>query len=174
MKNPSTFDLWVLLAQTFDAIQKARQKDLSQYNIGIRQSAVLFRIQAIGDQATPAEISRWLLREPHSVSEILNRMEKAGLVRKIKDLDRKNLVRVKLTKKGREAYYKATLGQSIDELISTLSEDEQRQLWSCLQKLRDKALKKIGMEGKVPVLIGQWVMPSEHSDNSEETKKRNP
>ena len=98
------YRLWVLLHQTRDAVHIARKKELGRFEISTIQAAALFIIQAIGEQATPAEISRWLFRKPHSVSGLLNRMEKEGLVKKTKDLDKKNLVRVTLTEKGRQAY----------------------------------------------------------------------
>ncbi|MBI2857797.1 MAG: winged helix-turn-helix transcriptional regulator [Chloroflexi bacterium] len=133
--------LWLLLVQARDAIRKARQKELNQYGISVRQSAVLSAIEAIGDKATPAEISRWTLREPHSVSEVLNRMEKAGLVQKVKDLDRKNLVRVTLTNKGREVHSKASVTECIPTIISRLPPKDRAQLASYLQTLRDEALR---------------------------------
>ena len=154
MKN-SLFDdqdynLWRLLGQTRQACFKARQKELAQYGISTRQAAVLFSIRAIGDKATPAEISRWLIREPHSVSELLTKMEKRGLVTKVKDLDRKNLVRVMLTDKGREAYHQSTKRESVHEILSCLSKEERQQLWSGLKALRDKAMKEIGIEYEMP------------------------
>ena len=86
------YKLWVLLNQVRDAVLKARQKELDQYNISASQAATLFVIEAIGPKATPAEISRRLFRKPHSVAGragILSRMEKKGLVRRFKDLDGK-------------------------------------------------------------------------------------
>jgi len=73
-------ELAVLLAQARGAMLKARRKELTRYHISPRQSAVLFYIRAIGDKATPAEISRGLFRESNSISEILGRMEKQGLL----------------------------------------------------------------------------------------------
>ena len=146
------YNLWVLLAQTKDAVLRARQKELHRYGISATQSAALFAIQAIGDKATPAEISRWLFREPHSVSELLSRMEKEGLVRKTKDLDRKNQVRVELTEKGYEAYDQSMKQESIHKIMSSLSEEAREQLRSCLQTLRDEALKELGVEPQMPAL----------------------
>ena len=45
-----------------------------------------------------------LLRECHSVHEILKRMEKDGLLKKINDPHRKNGVMVELTEKGFKTY----------------------------------------------------------------------
>jgi len=145
MKNFSSTDrdynLWVLLNQARDAVLKARQKELQRYNISASRAAAVFVIEAIGDKARPAEISRKLFREPHTISGLLSRMEKKGLVRRLKDLDKKNLIRVVLTKKGREAYHQSTKRESIHQIMSSLSEEQQQQLASSLQTLRDAALK---------------------------------
>ena len=146
MKNFSTdqdYNLWVLLNQTTEAILKARQKELDQYNISTIKAAALLVIETIGHKPTPTEISRRLLRRPHSVSGLLSRMEKQGLVRQVKDLDRKNLVRVELTEKGHEAYYQSTKRESICQIMSSLSKKKRQQLISSLQILRDKALKRL-------------------------------
>ena len=144
------YDLWLLVAQVRQAMFRARRKELVQYNISPRQAAVLFAIQAIDGKATPAEISRWLFREPHSVSELLSRMEKRGLVRKVKDLKGKNLVRLVLTEKGCEAYYQSTKRESIHKIKSSLTEEERQQLRSCLQILRDKAVQVLRIEDEMP------------------------
>jgi len=144
------YELWVLLAQAREAMYKARQKELRLYNLSPRQSAVLFIIRAIGDKVTPAEISRWLLREPHSVSEIISRMEKQGLLKKVRDLYRKNLVRIELTEKGSEAYNQAIKRDSIHTIMSALSDEERRQFSTMLEKIRDRALKESGKELRTP------------------------
>ena len=145
MKNFSSTDrdynLWVLLNRARDAVLKARQKELQRYNISASRAAAVFVIEAIGDKARPAEISRKLFREPHTISGLLSRMEKKGLVRRLKDLDKKNLIRVVLTKKGREAYHQSTKRESIHQIMSSLSEEQQQQLASSLQTLQDAALK---------------------------------
>ncbi len=156
MKNISPVDedynLWVLLHQTTDAALRARQKELDQVGISVVEVGVLVVIQAIGEKATPAEISRRIFREPHTVSALLNRMEKKGLLRQTQDLDKRNLVRVSITEKGRQAYDKSTRRKSIYKIISSLSKEERQQLRSCLEKLRNKAFKELIVEYKPPPL----------------------
>jgi len=135
------FNLWVLLHQTKDAIFKAREKELSQYGITTMEAGVLFIIQAIGDKVTPAEISRWIFREHHTVSALLSRMEKKGLITKVKDVDRKNLWRVSLTEKGQNAYRQAAKRDSIYAALSPLLENERQLLESYLRKVRGQAIK---------------------------------
>ena len=74
------FKLWVLLHQTRDAVHKSAEKELRRFGLSPMEAALLFAVHAIGERATPAEISRWLFRESHSVSGLLDRMEKKGLV----------------------------------------------------------------------------------------------
>jgi len=150
LSTDQNHDLWTLLAQTRDAILKVRQKELHRVSISATQTTALSAIQAIGDKATPAQISRWLFREPHSVSGLLSRMEKEGLVRKVKDLDRKNLVRVELTEIGYQAYHRSMRQESIHKIVSSLSAEQCQQLTSCLQTLRNEALKELGIEPRMP------------------------
>jgi len=159
MQNPLRTDeelaLWVLLHVTRDAMFKARQRDLRELGISPRQAAVLVTIQTIGNEATPAELARWLFRESHSVSEIIERMEKQGLVRKVKDLARKNQVRVVLTERGQEVLRQSSGRKLIHRVISSLSEEERQQLRTCLGKLTARALLELGQTYKphIPWLL---------------------
>jgi len=134
------FSLWWLLHQTRDVLFRVRETELSQYDVTAMQTAVLFVVDAIGGEATPNEISRWLLREPHTVSVLLARMEKAGLVNKAKDPGKKGTITVTLTEKGRQAFSQSLKRESIRKIMSCLSDEEREQLRSSLEKLRDSGL----------------------------------
>ena len=137
------YDLWNLLSEARDAIVRVRETEASQFSISAMQTHVLFYVQAIDGPVTPAQLSRYLFRESQSVSGILNRMEKQGLVKRVKDLDRKNQVRVVITDKGRQAYNQSTQRKSIQRIISSLSEEERLRLKSFLQTLKDRALREL-------------------------------
>jgi len=140
------YKLWLRLHQTRYAICRARAKELSVFGLTPVQAEVLFIVQAIGTGATPTEISRWIFREPHSVSRLVRQMEKAGLVRRSKDLGRKNMVRVSITEKGRQAYTHCIKRESIHNIMSVLSKAESQQLNLYLEKLLNKALATLGKE----------------------------
>ena len=144
------YNLWVLLRQAKDLLTRVRDKELKKYGISTRQAAVLFVIKAIGYRATPAEIARWLVREPHTVSSMLSRMERQGLVTKASDLHRKNIVRVALTEKGEQAYSDSEKRETIRRVSSSLSEKERQQLWSYLETIRNRALKELGTDQQPP------------------------
>ena len=150
--NPD-YQLWMLIAQMREAGYKARKKELHPFGLLPRQAAALGAIQAINainGWATPAQISRRLFREPHSITELLNRMERVGLIRKTKDLDKKNLVRVSLTEKGQQALDLSMKRGSIYRIMSSLSEEQRQQLTSCLRILLDKALEELRMDRTPP------------------------
>ena len=140
------FTLWQLLHRSFGAVNKVRQKELDLYGITMRQSAVLGAVLRSGEQETPTELAKQLFLEINTISEQLKRMEADGLIRKVKDLNRKNLVRIEVTEKGRKLYRKTLNRKSIDYIMSVLTEEEKLELWSILVKLRGQAVKKLGIK----------------------------
>jgi len=144
------FKLWVLYRQTCHAITTAGENELRQLGISSRQAAVLSIVKTVTVPATPAEISRWLFRQPHTVSGLLNRMEKQGLVRKVKDLERKNMIRIVLTEKGEQAYQRSREVKVVDKILSCLSPKERDSLRTYLKALRKKALEEIGVGYQLP------------------------
>ena len=135
------YNLWVLLAQTREALYKARQKELNKHDISPRQSAVLFIIQAIGAHATAAEIAKYLFRETHSTYELLLRMKKDKLIISVRNRNKTKRVAYKLTSKGLRALNQSKKRESIREILSCLSIEEREQLKLSLKKLRDTALR---------------------------------
>jgi DNA-binding MarR family transcriptional regulator len=138
--------LWVLLGQTRDLIRNAIRKELEQNNVTSRQAGVLMVLQANTERLTPAEISRQLFREPHTISAVLKRMEKQGWLTRQKDLKKKNMIRVALTEEGRKLYFKTSNRKAISKIFLCLSEEEVTQLSSCLDKLKRRGMKEIGMK----------------------------
>ena len=137
--------LWILMNQAKDTICAARDEELRPHNITPMQAFVLFIIQAIGSEATPAEIARWMLRRPNTISDLLDRMEQAGLIRRTRDLERKNMIRVTITEKGLQSYNDSMRLESIHRIMSCLSKEERQQLRSYLERLRSEALKPPAM-----------------------------
>ena len=146
-ESKDTYDLWVLLSRTRNAMWKARQFELDKYNISVVQAATLMVIYAFAGQATPSDIARWIFQEPHSISELISRMEKIGLVKKVRDPIKKRRVRISLTDKGKEIYLsKSSKTEMMYKVISCLSHEEREQLGSILQKLLNTTVKELALE----------------------------
>lgn len=144
------YELWVLLHQTVDAMVKARDKELEPLGLTRMQNAVLYIVKTIDGPATPAEISRWLFREAQTVSGLLDRMESQGLVRRVKDLERKNQVRVALTEKGEEVFRRTRDLNVIRRILASLSQKDLDDLRAPLETLRNKALEESGVRHRFP------------------------
>lgn len=143
LKTMDNSDDWRQLFRTFKALDRAREIELEQMGVTTIQADVLHALKTSTDPVTPAMLSRWLYREPHSISGLINRMEEQGLVRKSKDLRKKNMVRVTLTKEGEQAY-EQTLGVKVyPKILSRLSKKELTSLKVHLDKLHAGAFEAI-------------------------------
>jgi MarR family transcriptional regulator, organic hydroperoxide resistance regulator len=142
-KENRDFTLWAMIIRTRDAIFKARDNELSQYGITAVEARALYIISLIGEQATPAMISRWMLREHNTVTALLTRMEKKGFITKTKDPEKLNSWRIALTKKGMEAYQNSLIREAISEVFTVLTNEEREVVINSLQKVCDQTLKYI-------------------------------
>jgi MarR family transcriptional regulator, organic hydroperoxide resistance regulator len=151
--------LWVLMAQTKDAILRARERDYARYGISNDRRAVLYAIQCNGGSATPVEISRNLLRELHSVTEMLKRMEADGLITREKVSGRSRIVAT-MTEKGLDVFNESLHNETDKRVFSVLTKKERERLRSSLMKLRSRVLEDLG--------IPEWqlnaVVPVEAAD----------
>lgn len=145
-KTNVDFIIWALLNQTKDTLFKVRGNELNQYGISATESQVLFTINDLGGKTTPAAISRRVYREHNTVTALLSRMEKKGLISKVRDRERKNIWRVDMTEKGKEVFRQSIKMDSIRRVISILSDIEQKRLETYLRKIRDNALKQLTKE----------------------------
>ena len=73
--------LWALLQHVYDAIAKVRNFELEQQGSSLMQAAVLETIKTIGESASTVQVQRMFIREHHTISALLERMEKRGLLR---------------------------------------------------------------------------------------------
>jgi len=147
-------NLWIFLHQVRDIIFRAREKELRQYGITPVQAGMLLILTIPGGKSSPSEIAKWMVRKPHTISGFISRMEKGGLVKREYDQGNKGRIIVTITQKGKqtykELYIDSTKRQSIKQIFSCLSEEEHRQLWSILEKLRESGLNNLHAVERLP------------------------
>ncbi|OGO04760.1 MAG: hypothetical protein A2Y91_03130 [Chloroflexi bacterium RBG_13_54_8] len=132
--------LWAALFQASHAIQRARDQELAGIGISVIQSAVLWVVKGVDPPATPAKISKWLMRKPNSISGLLDRMEKQDLIRRLKD-KRRNRTIVELTEKGNRIRKESVTDMKVlHDIASVLSEEELERTTEALVALRAKAI----------------------------------
>lgn len=148
-KSDEDFIIWALLNQAKDTLFKVRGNELNQYGISATESQVLFTINDIGGKVTPAAISRRVYREHNTVTALLGRMEKKGLIKKERDQERKNIWRIEMTEKGKEIFRRSAKMESIHAVISILSAREVKNMETYLRRIRDNALKQLTKESVI-------------------------
>ena len=140
--------LWLLLMRTARVIGRARERELLDGTVSAQGFAILLTILRQGSRATPASISRETVLEPNTISQQLTRMEKDGLVSRVRDLERRNQVRIEVTEKGYQGFLEAAKRPITKTIMSVLNNEEQQMLWGILAKLRSKTLDELGANSK--------------------------
>jgi MarR family transcriptional regulator, organic hydroperoxide resistance regulator len=148
IKADKDYTLLTQLLQVADIFVKVRERELLPQNLSATSAAILFLVEAMGKDVTPAKISRMLLREPHSVSGILMRMEKQGLLKRTKNMERKNLIRITLTAKGENTLKMAMKKEGVKHVLSKISDDQRRQLKQTLIALKEAGMKELHLSPK--------------------------
>jgi len=137
--------LWFLIHRTRDVFANCEDKIFGKYGLTTEQFSVLVTMKYLGDSVRVTDLARGLERSTNSVSMIVDRMTKIGLVRRIRDKIDRRVVRVVMTEKGARALRPATVAglEFLQKTVSPLSAEERRTLISLLEKVKFEALKQL-------------------------------
>jgi DNA-binding MarR family transcriptional regulator len=139
--------LWTLLARARDAIHKARQGSLKKFGITPEQFLILILIKEItdsGGKPTPSEIARRTFRNTNTISVNTNRMVSKGLVNRKKDKKNKKITVLFLTHEGENIYEFVRNKEVTTRIMSSLTQEQSRQLISCMNTIMTAAVHEIG------------------------------
>jgi DNA-binding MarR family transcriptional regulator len=131
---------WLLLRQVPTLVSRCEDTVFGKHGLTTERHAVLMVMKNIDGPARPVDIARWLDLSPNSVSMIIDRMVKDGLVRRTRDRKDRRAVFVTSTSKAEKAYVLASAAgwELIQEILSPLSDKDKRTLVKLLETLRDK------------------------------------
>jgi DNA-binding MarR family transcriptional regulator len=131
-----------LRMQTMTAVlDRARNLELATIGLNMPQALVLYCLKVSKDPMTPMKLARMMHKQPHTVSALVHRMERQGLITTKHNLERKNLVRVSLTKKGEQAIKGWVTATTVPDIMGSLSKKEADALYKATQKLHNGGLK---------------------------------
>ncbi len=131
---------WAEMSVTSLILQRAWGMELAQIGLTVPQALVLSIVAGSSEPITPMKLSKSMHREPHTISALLTRMEAQGLVKKERNLERGNWVRVTLTKKGKEAFERQVGAGKVRNITACLSKQELETLNVMNRKLRAKGI----------------------------------
>jgi DNA-binding MarR family transcriptional regulator len=133
----NAMDLWVFLDEAHYTVARSHIIELIRSGITKEQARILHVLTLFNGSTTLKTISEITKRQHNSVSTLINRMVKAGLIEKIKNPGDK-VYRITITKKAQAKYEKAT-NKALELIFSSLSPKNREQFVSCLKKVQQSA-----------------------------------
>jgi len=137
-----TVRLWRQVYQTYTLLKKCEDQIFEGYGLTTEQFAVLSAIDYFGGPVKVTTIALWLERSTNSVSMLVDRMVKAGLLRRVRDRNDRRVMNVFIASKGKGALKPATVA-SLDvvrKIMSPLSFEEGGTLLSLLETIKYEIL----------------------------------
>jgi DNA-binding MarR family transcriptional regulator len=150
-KNDPDINLYILLDQTNSIVSNAVEQELKHLRMTQPQVRVLTMLSRRNRPVTLEELADWTLKEFNSVFTLINRMEKKGLIKKIKKEDDLKTYIV-LTPKGSDLYHKQVTELSLHYIFEKLNQKEKENLYMLLAKVRDTTCGLLGRAYKPPFL----------------------
>lgn len=144
--------VWSLVYQMCTAVSRVKERQLAKLGLSPEKMDVLWACKFHPGRVTPAELCRVLFRHSSSVAELLARMERQGLVRRIPKRKGHPFTEVQIADKGEELLQPGleAMRALTTKMLSSLSEEELEQFEKLLRKLRDNGLAALQIEALPP------------------------
>jgi DNA-binding MarR family transcriptional regulator len=145
--NDADINLAIRFDQTNALLATAIELELKHFKTNQTQVRVLTMLSRENRPVTIDELANWCLKSFNSVSTLINRMEKKGLIKKIKmDGDLKTYVI--LADKGSILYHLQVTENSIRVILSKLSGEEKKNFETVLKKINENTRDVLGLDFK--------------------------
>lgn len=130
--------LWLLLHRVRDGLVACEDGVFGEYGLTTEKFSVLAAVKSRGGSLKPGELAEILARSPNSVSMLVDRMVKAGWVKRTRDRKDRRGVNVSLTSKGEKAVGPAAQAgwEFIQKMLSPLSDKDKEALTSLLEVVK--------------------------------------
>lgn len=129
--------IWLLLRRVGDTLALCQDSVYGKYGLTTEQFGILASLKSRGP-LRPSDLSQILERTPNSISMLIDRMVKTGLVRRTRDRKDRRTVTVSLTGKGEAAVEPAVPAgwEFIHQILSSLSINDQRSFADMLETVK--------------------------------------
>jgi DNA-binding MarR family transcriptional regulator len=143
---------WRQLYLTYSAIFKAIERSIAPTGVTLPQALALNTIRYGEGPMTPSRLAHYLTQETQSVTGLIDRMERQGWVRRVRDLPDRRAIRLELTDAGTHKL-EDTSGpgfETTEQMFSRLKPEELEQLISLLGRVYLGAMEQLGRETALP------------------------
>jgi MarR family 2-MHQ and catechol resistance regulon transcriptional repressor len=148
---------WLLIHQTSRLLVKSENAALAKIGLTRTKQGVLLAMKNAPGPLTVTNIAHWIDRNPNGISTLVDRMEKDGLISRVRDMPDRREVRLVLTQKGEKRFKEGSkLFQKLfKDIFSEFSEEELITLSTIMARARRRTfdlLKPGRPEEKLQVL----------------------
>jgi len=147
--------LWRTVYQTYTRFKNGMDQVLSEHRLTMEQYLVLTTIKYHDPPMRITDVAHWLERSTNSVTMIVDRMVKAGLLRRVRDRRDRRTVNVFLTGKAENALETANPAawEFMQQGMSPLSYKDKDAFASLLETLNRKLLEYLNPGADVEGLL---------------------
>lgn len=142
------YDLWGVLARTNQAVSRSRFLEINEIGLTPEKAKILHIVEINGGSIPQNKIAGITMRRQHSVSDLVNRMVREGLIIKTKHPESRNYV-IKMSEKGKVKYH-SLKRDTLDTIFSVLTPEDRQSLHLTLNKLYVKSRSLLGMDYTTP------------------------
>ena len=150
------YDAWVAIQQAAIVLERAVDVRLRPWNLSGSQVAALAALATHGPQRM-SDVARYLLQQTQTTTDLVDRLEQRGLVRRIRHATDRRVVLVEATERAEELLRDIgdTTWTVSRDALGVLKDTELRQLTEAARRVRNQAA---GIAG----------VPAEHLSYAEE------
>ena len=134
---------WRQIYQTDNLLRQCQDQICGEYGLSVEQYSVLIVLNYAGGSARITDIARWLIRSTNSITMIVDRMVKLGLVKRTRDRVDRRVVKVTATTEGNAAVKQAHVAilEFVRKIFQPLSYEDESTLSDLLGTVKYEILK---------------------------------
>jgi len=134
--------LWFLMHRDYRLLVRCENQIYGEKGLTMEQFSVLAAMKYIRHPVRPIDVSKWIGRTPNSVSMIIDRMVKAGLIKRTRDRIDRRVVHLAATSKGENVFKLAIPAgwEFIQKIMLPLSQADRHIFARLLEAVRYETL----------------------------------
>ena len=155
--EPENLDwrLWRVVYQSYTRFKICLDQVFAEQGLTSEQYQVLAATKYLDAPVRITDVALWLERSTNSVSMLVDRMVKVGLIRRVRDRKDRRVVNVFLTSKGEKAFKPATVAarKAAQQIIGSLSQKDKHSFISLSETINYNLLQYLNPEADTEVIL---------------------
>jgi DNA-binding MarR family transcriptional regulator len=147
--------LWRMVYLTYTRFKICLDQVFAEQGLTTEQYQLLAATKYLDAPVRITDVAQWLERSPNSVSMIVDRMVKAGLLRRVRDRKDRRVVNVFLTSKGEKAFGPATVAvrKATQQIMLSLSQKDKHAFVSLSEMINHRLLQYLNPKADIEVML---------------------